>query len=920
MKRMVSLILAVLLAAGTLSACSSRGDTANPGAPADTAPVSSEADGENETADADVSETEAGADSAAEDSAVSVSVTLSDATDTASFAKSEIETALTENGMVLSEEGAEWTIDLKGIDDTLAAEGFRIEVDDKTITVTGGDDNGLMYGGLEVAEQIALADSISGVENTEDAPDIPKRGIRFNFPIDMRTPDYSAPGDSYQANIETVWDINFWHEYLDELARSRYNVITLWTVNPLPHMVKVADYPDIALDDVYRTTLPFDDTYSGTGNDNFRKEHLDNYEVVKEITIDEKIEHWKEVMAYAKSRGFEFDIYFMNLYVFGEMGMFGEPGKYGITPDINNEVTRDYMRKSIAALIETYPDLDGIGMSAGENMPTIPEEDPLQNDRFIWEAYGQGANDALADNPERNFNIVYSRVDIGDYWSQLAPNITLAQRAGYASQHMNSDADLMTVRLGGHQSAAAKQMSSAEGSTDMKTSILDEIPEGAPIYVDIRNEDAYLLRLGDVEFLRDILKGFPRRDPYVCYTLGFAGYCQGIEYGYVDETRNGGLYIDKNWYVYQMFGRLGYDNELSEERISDIFREHYEEVEADRAEQLRQALAKASGLVREVNKVHHIISSDSAFYPELMISHSNTFGYLNVKRFMKSKSAEEGSGYMSIADYIAAYAEAGGEPETDLVTPVQVCEYLTKTGAEIRSEAEALNAGRPSSYASDAEWDFYDTVDDVLAWSYWADYVAGKFRGAIELGIYDKTGEASFQEAAVGHLEDALTAWNAFAEVYGSRYKTQRLARHGYWDVFELAENVEKDVQMAKTWVRRDAEGGGAAVTTGRKVSDADPADGCVYAGVYDMTAAVGERQIVFDTFEIDKDGNVTGLIEDSGMTGFSGTIDENGHFECDMIRMKGGTVNGDIDDAYHVTGDLYARGMEGTIDGNLLY
>ncbi len=920
MKRKMSLFLAMLMAAGTLAAC---GSQSAPETAENAAVTESAADETSETADsAETSETAEPADEAdaSADAGVTVSVTVAEETDTAAFAKSEIETALTENDMTVSDADAEWTITLAGVDDTLPAEGYRIEVADQTITVTGGDDNGLMYGGLEVAEQIALADSVKGVENTEDAPDIPKRGIRFNLPVDMRTPDYSAPGDSYQANIETVWDISFWHEYLDELARNRYNVITLWTVNPLPHMVKVADYPDIALDDVYRTTLPFDDTYSGTGNDNFRKEHLDNYEVVKKITIDEKIEFWKEVMAYAKSRGFEFDIYMMNLYVFGEMGMFGEPGKYGITPDINNDVTKDYLRKSVAALIETYPDLDGIGMSAGENMPTIPEEDPLQNDRFIWETYGQGANDALANDPDRDFTIVYSRVDIGDYWSQLAPNITLAQRAGYASQHMNSDADLMTVRLGGHQSAAAKQMSSAEGSTDMKTSILDEIPEGAPIYVDIRNEDAYLLRLGDVEFLRDILVGFPRRDPYVCYTLGFAGYCQGREYGYIDEERNGGLYIDKNWYVYRMFGRLGYDNELSNERISAIFQKHFEEIEPDRAEQLRQALGKASGLVREVNKVHHIISSDSAFYPELMISHSNTFGYLNVKRFMKSKSAEEGSGYMSIAEYIAAYAEAGGEPETDLVTPLEVCEYLTRTGAEIRAEAEALNADRPSSYATDAEWEFYDTLDDVLAWSYWADYVAAKFQGAVSLGIYDKTGDASFQEAAVKNLENALTAWNAFAENYGSRYKAQRLARHGYWDVYELAENVEKDIRMAETWLRRDAEGGAAAAATDRKVSEADPAEGNPYAGVYDLTATVGERQIVFDTFEIDKEGKVTGLIEDSGMTGFTGTIDENGHFDCDMIRMKGGKVTGDIDDGYHVTGNLAARGMEGTLDGNLLY
>ena len=47
---------------------------------------------------------------------------------------------------------------------------------------------------------------------------------------------------------------------------------------------------------------------------------------------------------------------------------YGVDGKYGITNDPNNETTIDYFRESVKQLIVSYPDLAGIGITAGENM------------------------------------------------------------------------------------------------------------------------------------------------------------------------------------------------------------------------------------------------------------------------------------------------------------------------------------------------------------------------------------------------------------------------------------------------------------------------------------------------------------------------------------------------------------------------
>ena len=106
-----------------------------------------------------------------------------------------------------------------------------------------------MYGGLEVADLLRLGRPI---EDQERAPFVKKRGIKFNIPLDARTPSYDDTGDSAQNNIETVWDFEFWKAYLDDLARYRYNVLSLWSTHPFPSIIKIEDYPEVALDDVYR--------------------------------------------------------------------------------------------------------------------------------------------------------------------------------------------------------------------------------------------------------------------------------------------------------------------------------------------------------------------------------------------------------------------------------------------------------------------------------------------------------------------------------------------------------------------------------------------------------------------------------------------------------------------------------------------
>ena len=174
--------------------------------------------------------------------------------------------------------------------------------DSTTYVVLAADPVGAMYGGLDLAEAIRLG-TLAETADGDHMPFIENRGIKFNIPLDVRTPSYSDAGDSAQQNIAEVWDIAFWHEFLDELARQRYNVLSLWNLHPFPSMVKVPEYPKVALADVMQTTEKFDSSYDLTGRDMVRPALLAHHEVVKKMTIEQKVALLAQVMEYAHDRG-----------------------------------------------------------------------------------------------------------------------------------------------------------------------------------------------------------------------------------------------------------------------------------------------------------------------------------------------------------------------------------------------------------------------------------------------------------------------------------------------------------------------------------------------------------------------------------------------------------------------------------------
>jgi hypothetical protein len=215
-------------------------------------------------------------------------------------------------------------------------------------------------------------------------------------------------------------------------------------------MVKVPGYPDIALDDVWRSKAKFDEDYSTRTTDIVTPAMLANKEVVLKLTIDQKIDFWRRVMQYAHERNIEFYVITWNVYTYGT------EGKYGITDALDNPKTIDYFRASVRALFRTYPLLAGIGVTAGENMGDASAYYQGGTDSFdakedwLMATYGQGVLDARAASRSANsasFTASTNRarrtsrdLPAGDRAAQRRFRVQLQVRAG--ARLVVDDADL----------------------------------------------------------------------------------------------------------------------------------------------------------------------------------------------------------------------------------------------------------------------------------------------------------------------------------------------------------------------------------------------------------------------------------------------------------------------------------------------
>lgn len=632
----------------------------------------------------------------------------------------------------------------------LGFEAYTTSYDGKTLTLTGGDANGLMYAGIEVADMIALGKPLTEIGNLTGKPYVKKRGLRYNIPLDARTPSYDDTGDAAQENIATVWEWDYWKDYLDMMARNRYNVLSIWSLHPYPSWVKVPEYPEVALDNVCR----YKGKVTAQTDMKWRNADIQNPDsliVLKEMSIEEKMDFWKKVFQYAADRGVEIYLFHWNVFVNGA------EGKYGITWAQDNDVTIDYIRKSVKAMLLAYPNIKGIGVTAGEHINRNLQGTEYAIEKWMWKTYGQGVMDARAENPDLDVRFIFRR-----HWSDLD-----AINEAFESYGSPIETSFKYSRARMYSSTTPPWFDKIYRSTVEKYQM--------NCWLNIRNDDIFTFRWGDPEYASEYMKNIPI-DLTPGYYIGPDGYVWGRETVSKNPSNPRQYEFDKHWYRFMIWGNAGYNPNLGKEFYIEQLQLKFPETNA---ELLYETWKATSGIISWIDKIH-FRQNDAQFAPE---------GCFDNKRFHDINqfiwNAE-----MPLQGVAGIGAYAKGESSQGVLSPFAVADSLDHAANILLAGAKKLKHGKNTELQS--------TLADFEALGYLGRYYAEKVRASTHVAMYRISGNKGDKDNAIAEAEKSVALWKQYAQVATQQYNPTLYARTGMMDWNAIADSTLKDIEIAR--------------------------------------------------------------------------------------------------------------------------
>ncbi len=649
-------------------------------------------------------------------------------------------------------------------DESIGEQGYVRDVaGEGEVCIAASDDAGFMYALLDLRDLVRNGGEIGGAKR---CPYLKKRGLKFNIPLDSRAPSYTDAADSARKNIVNMWDKDFWAEYFDRMAEEKYNVISLWNLCPYPSMVRIPEFPNLYLDDVKVSARSFRMQLSGKGI--YDEDHRRNLYTVKKMTIDEKISFWQWVMEYAKSRCIEVYLFTWNIFDYGT-----EDSGYGITDDPNNPETRKYIYYGTKALLDTYPLLAGIGVTAGENMifngHDTGDTPYSQTDvGFISETYGQACRDYCIEHPDRHFLFIF-RLMMASYdqmmtsFSDYPGDFQISFK--YSMAHMYSDTKPGFIN-----------------------DFMKEKSPDIPIWLTVRNDDFYMYRWGNPEFAAEYLSNMPVQTMTGFY-MGPDGFTWARDYMTREDTKHG-LFIDRMWYMFKIWGQLSYNPELGTDYFVRELSARFS-ISMQQAEHLYKAWKAASSIVPALTCVHwhHY---DFQWYPEgccMFLPEYGKLVFANIREFVEC-GAMPYSAYVSVHDCVEN--EIADRQQTG-PTPVDAVHAIKGYVSEAVSNLGEMTCDPGPELAA--------TIADIRSMCILGRYYMKKEQAALNLCRYEKTGNPALKQEAVSFLEECAVLWKKYSSAMVSRYIPQVLGRLcGKVCLTDFDEYADLDVLLAKEW------------------------------------------------------------------------------------------------------------------------
>lgn len=640
--------------------------------------------------------------------------------------------------------------DMEGI----KPEGYVLKwIRKKVLVVLAKDAVGAQYGLAEIRDALLAGGDLLAITEKRCNPFLEYRILKFNLPW---SPYRNS--EATRIHMSTCRDLRFWEQFLDMMVDNRFNVLSLWNNHPFPYMIRSASFPKAS---------PLSD-----------------------LELAEWKVFWKGLFAMASARGIQTFMVNWNIVVSPAFAEAYGAKEYN---DLSSQV-RQYTRESVRQLIDEYPNLTGLGVSLADWMGNFPDTlSAIQREEWIEQTFIAGMRDA-----SRPVKFLHRSVLAGDPLAMRA----LLDRAALP------DPALVEIKFNWSHGHSTPTLSITHDyhSGELDTRFWEPDPSNYKIQWMVRNEDFFILRWGQADFIRKHILG--NKKSYVNgYFIGSEGYIPALDYAAKPGSPRDWQYaFQKQSLFYTLWGRLLYDPKTPDRVFEQALAAQF-------GNKVAQPLFEAYNLA---SKVPLYLASfyrstwDYTLYSEGFIAaepadpkspyFDRSSPFISIREWMHHEVLD--SSLCTIKEYVM---RAGGKNTSLKISP------LTLADSVERDCKDALLLIKQLERDSISQPSFLSTKEDLIVWSYLGLYFAEKIRAGVALMTYEIKGIDKEKEQAVNSLKTCLSYWDEIIAHTQNRYlAVPHVSTEHYGPEYQLFSwelmrpQVLKDIALAQETVYKD--------------------------------------------------------------------------------------------------------------------
>lgn len=677
------------------------------------------------------------------------------------YAASVLEKVLHEKKYVLKETNAGHTIRLLILPEQLG-EAFTIKPYQKTITITGGDERGLIYGCLSLAEDIRNGVALKDCKAKNEKPFLPFRAIKYDLPWDTYRHSYAL-----ELHDQTCRDTNYWTSFLDMMAEDRLNTLTLWNLHPYTFLIKPKNFPE-----------------ASPWNEKEMKEWQTLFHSITRMAMERAI-----------------DIYIIpfNIFVTPEFAKAHHVAMDNLNHDYfvrgdTSEIIKRYTRECVTQMLNEYPGITGMGLTLGEGMAGMT---PQQREDWMKETIIEGMR--LANRKSKlihriPFSSTTGSLGITSIETEKLTRAGIEKEAAMGFTEGPIWADLKFNWSHAHSTAKLVKVHGGK----LYDTYFKPKPTAYKIVWTARNEDFFCLRWGVPSFIKQHVL-LNKQDYSGGYIIGSETYIPAKDYFTKDSVDLPWKYaFERQWLFYKSWGRILYDPHTTYKTFNDEFIRRY----GAKGKDLLTASSLAGSTALRIASAFDC-GWDFTLYTEGMMAldtATKRVNYISVERLMRHPTLD--SDYVSVAEYVRRKA-AGTIFDKKEITPLVLADMLEKDCRQALTLVKNINTTNNKAL-------LYE-VADIKVWAWLGLHFAEKLKAAVALKTYKEQGGESNKQKAISYLQKALEYWDNVIGITRPLYKDMplvHLSQQGgketkenfyftfHWE--KLRTDVERDVETAR--------------------------------------------------------------------------------------------------------------------------